>query len=202
MTRDQELYNRMLHGDLYKPEGEAFHSVYEHAMECQDRFNSLPSADWESHSAILQDWLGYVGEDVVIRAPLYVDYGKHTSIGAGTFINYDCIVLDVAPITIGKRCQIAPRVQILTAWHPLEPTLRGEGWEAGSPITIGDNVWLGAGAIILPGVTIGDNSVIGAGTVVNKDVPANVVAVGNPVRILKDLPEDMCAKDVIPPHLL
>ncbi|USR78986.1 sugar O-acetyltransferase [Arcanobacterium pinnipediorum] len=202
MKRDEELYDRMINGQLYTPQGPKFQEIHARAMKYQDEFNSLPAADWDAHYAVLTHWLGEVGEGVIVRAPLRVDYGIHTSIGAGTFVNYDCIFLDVAPITIGKNCQIAPRVQLLTAWHPLEPTLRSQGWEGGSPIHIGDNVWLGAGVIVLPGVTIGDNTVIGAGSVVTKDIPANVVALGSPAQVVKKLPADQCATDVIPPHLL
>ncbi|QRV01733.1 sugar O-acetyltransferase [Arcanobacterium phocisimile] len=202
MTRDEELYARMLNGELYKPEGAKFHEIHDRAMAYQDEFNSLPSADWDAHYRVLTRWLGEVGEGVIVRAPLHVDYGIHTSIGARTFVNYDCIFLDVAPITIGENCQIAPRVQLLTAWHPLEPTLRSEGWEGGSPIVVGNNVWLGAGVMVLPGVRIGDNSIIGAGSVVTKDIPANTIAVGSPARVVKELPSDASARDVIPPHLL
>ncbi|SDU79664.1 maltose O-acetyltransferase [Arcanobacterium phocae] len=202
MTRDEELYQRMLNGELYKPEGTQFQEIHSHAMVCQDEFNALPSADWDAHYAVLTRWLGRVGDGVIVRAPLRVDYGKHVTIGDGTFVNYDCIFLDVAPIAIGKNCQIAPRVQLLTAWHPLEPTLRSEGWEGGSPIVVGNNVWLGAGVMVLPGVSIGDNSVIGAGSVVTRDIPANTVAVGSPAHVVKELPTDVSARDVIPSHLL
>lgn len=105
--------------------------------------------------------------------------------GEGTFVNYNLTALDVAPITIGSHCQIGPNVQLLTPTHPVEPGPRRAKLEAALPITIGDNVWLGGGAIVLPGVTIGDNSVIGAGSVVTKDVPANVVALGNPARVVR-----------------
>ncbi|QJC22713.1 sugar O-acetyltransferase [Arcanobacterium buesumense] len=192
----------MLNGELYKPEGQKFQEIHRHAMACQDEFNALPSADWDAHYQVLTCWLGSVGEGVIVRAPLRVDYGQHVRIGDGTFINYDCIFLDVAPITIGKNCQIAPQVQLLTAWHPLESTLRCEGWEGGSPIVVGDNVWLGAGVMVLPGVTIGDNSVIGAGSVVTKDIPANMIAVGSPARVCKALPADKSASDIVPAHLL
>lgn len=201
-TRDAELYERMLSGELYKPEGPAFSEIYEHSCACQDEFNSLPSADADGRYAVLQKWFGEVGDGVTIRPPMRVDYGKHISIGDGTFVNFDCVFLDVAPITIGKGCQIATRVQLITAWHPLEATPRREGWEGGSPIVIEDNVWLGASVIVLPGVCIGENSIIGAGAVVTKDIPANVVAVGNPARVLRDLPEDHASSDVVPEHLL
>jgi maltose O-acetyltransferase len=122
-----------------------------------------------------------------VRPPLYVDYGSNITVGARTFVNYNLTALDVAAITIGEDCQIGPNVQLLTPTHPLEPQPRRDKLEAAQPITIGDNVWLGGGAIVLPGVTIGDNSVVGAGAVVTKDVPANVVVVGNPARPVREL---------------
>lgn len=122
-----------------------------------------------------------------MRPPLYVDYGSNITVGARTFVNYNLTALDVAAITIGEDCQIGPNVQLLTPTHPLEPGPRRDKLEAARPIVIGDNVWLGGGAIVLPGVTIGDNSVIGAGAVVTRDVPANVVAVGNPARPVRNV---------------
>ncbi len=116
-----------------------------------------------------------------------MDYGSYITVGEDTFINYNLTALDVAPITIGRDCQIGPNVQLLTPTHPVEPEPRRDKLEAARPITIGDNVWLGGGAIVLAGVTIGDNSVIGAGAVVTKDVPANVVAVGNPARVIRSI---------------
>lgn len=118
---------------------------------------------------------------------MYVDYGTRISIGARTFINVGFTSADVAPIVIGEDCQIGPHVQLLTPTHPLAPQPRKDKVESASPITLGDNVWLGGGVIICPGVSIGDNSVIGAGSVVTRDIPANVVAVGNPARVLREV---------------
>ena len=118
---------------------------------------------------------------------MYVDYGSSITIGAGTFVNYGLTALDVAPITIGADCQIGPNVQLLTPTHPVEPQPRRDKLEAAKPITIGDNVWLGGGVIVCPGVTIGDNTVVGAGAVVTRDLPANVVAGGNPARVIRQL---------------
>jgi maltose O-acetyltransferase len=113
------------------------------------------------------------------------DYGKQVSIGDFSFLNYDCVLLDVASIAIGARCQIGSRVQLLTPTHPIYPSDRRAGWESGRPIVIGDNVWLGSGVIVLPGVTIGSDSVIGAGAVVSEDIPTGVVAVGNPASVTR-----------------
>lgn len=149
------------------------------------RYNQTTADQPDVRAKLLLEILGSCGPNVTIQPPLRADYGQYIHIGADTFINYDCILLDVAEIRIGAKCQIAPRVSILTATHPVAPGPRADGWESGEPITIGDNVWLGAGVIVLPGVTIGDNAVIGAGAVVTKDIPANVVAVGNPCRVLR-----------------
>src|SRR5918992_1540290 len=108
---------------------------------------------------------------------------------AGTFVNYACTMLDVAPIRIGAACQIATGVQLLTPTHPIDPEARRQGWEAAEPITIGDNVWLGGGAIVCPGVTIGEDTGVGAGAVVTRDLPAGVVAVGAPARVLREIGE-------------
>ncbi|MDR6974368.1 acetyltransferase-like isoleucine patch superfamily enzyme [Streptomyces sp. 3330] len=122
-----------------------------------------------------------------VRPPLHVDHGSNITIGARTFVNHNLTALDVAAITIGQDCQIGPNVQLLTPTHPLEPQPRRDKLEAARPITVGDNVGIGGGAIVLPGVTIGDNAVIGAGAVVTMDVPADVVAVGNSARPVRTL---------------
>jgi maltose O-acetyltransferase len=137
--------------------------------------------------ALLEQLLGAIGEDTVIRPPLYVDYGSQLRIGARSFANYGLVALDVAAITIGDDVQIGPNVQLLTPTHPVEAGPRRDKWEAAEPITIGANVWLGGGVIVLPGVTIGENTVVGAGAVVTKDLPADVVAVGNPARVVRTL---------------
>jgi len=119
----------------------------------------------------------------VIRPPFYCDYGYNISVGRNTFMNFNCVILDVVQVHIGDDCQIGPNVQIYTADHPLDPEVRRSGLESGRPVTIGNNVWIGGAAIILPGVTIGDNAVVGAGSVVTRDVPAGATVVGNPARV-------------------
>jgi maltose O-acetyltransferase len=136
---------------------------------------------------LLQQLVGSVGEGTEIRPPFFVDYGSNIRIGARCFANFGLVALDVAAITIGDDVQIGPNVQLLTPTHPVEPGPRREKWEAAEPITIGDNVWLGGGAIVLPGVTIGENTVVGAGSVVTRDLPADVVAVGNPARVIRSV---------------
>lgn len=178
---------RMLAGDLYIADDPEIARRQQRAMRLAARYQDAFIEDADKARPILADLLESVGEGVEVRPPLYVDYGSNITIGARTFVNYHLTALDVARITIGEDCQIGPNVQLLTPTHPVEPQPRRDKLEAALPITIGDNVWLGGGVIVCPGVTIGDNSVIGAGAVVTKDVPANVVAVGNPARPVRTL---------------
>jgi maltose O-acetyltransferase len=124
------------------------------------------------------------------QAPFYCDYGSNITTGENVFFNFNCIVLDVAPVYIGSNTFFGPSVQIYTATHPLNAKERVSGLEFGKAVTIGDNVWVGGGAIINPGVTIGDNSVVGSGSVVTKDVPSNVVVAGSPARVVKQIPPE------------
>lgn len=124
---------------------------------------------------------------VTVRPPFYVDYGSNITIGKGTYINFGCTILDVCKVEIGENVLIAPGVQIIAATHPTDPEERLTGKEYGKPVKIGNNVWLGAGVIVCPGVTIGKNTTIGAGSVVNKDIPENCIAVGNPCKVIRKL---------------
>lgn len=178
---------RMLAGDLYISDDPDNERESKRAVKLQSQYTAAYAEDPDGARPILADLLGSLGDDAHIKPPLYVDYGTFISVGARTFINYNLTALDVAPITIGEDCQIGPNVQLLTPTHPVEPQPRRDRLEAAKPISIGDNVWLGGGAIILPGVTIGDNSVIGAGAVVTRDVPANSVALGNPARVVREI---------------
>jgi maltose O-acetyltransferase len=155
-----------------------------------EAFNATPRDRAEESHRILAELLGSLGEGTYIRAPFYCDYGYQTFVGARAFANFGLVALDVAPIRIGDDVQIGPNVQLLTPTHPVEPDARRAGVEGGRPITIGDNVWLGGGVIVCPGVTIGENSVVGAGAVVVKSLPANVLAVGNPARAIRSLKGD------------
>lgn len=177
---------RMAAGDPYIGDAE-LDAVTHRANQMAEEYHRLWLTDRDAARAFLAGFLGFVGDGVTVRAPLYVDYGSHISVGSGTFVNYNCVMLDVAPITIGRNCQIATNVQLLTPTHPLDHAARAAGVESAEPITIGDNVWLGGGVIVLPGVTIGDNTVVGAGSVVTKDLPTGVVAVGNPAHVIKQI---------------
>ncbi len=171
----------MLAGELYRADDPELQAGLCRAAGLQRRFNT------DADPAVLRELGGSVGEDVEVRPPLYVDYGSHVTIGPRTFLNYGVVLLDVAPITIGADVQIGPGVQLLTPTHPLDAELRRAKWEAGKPVTVHDNVWLGGGVIVCPGVTIGADTVVGAGAVVTRDLPPGVVAVGNPARVVKTL---------------
>lgn len=177
----------MLAGELYIADDPEIAEDARRAAEAMERFNASTVNRPEERQSLLAELLGEVGEGAYVRPPLYVDYGWQTTIGPRTFVNYGAVLLDVARITIGADVQIGPNVQLLTPTHPLEPDRRRDRWESARPITIGDNVWLGGGAIVLGGVTIGENTVVGAGSVVTRDLPANVVAVGNPARVVRGL---------------
>lgn len=178
---------RMLAGDQYIADDPEITRLTDRAAALTARYNAVTAEDHAGRFAILRELFGSVGSGTVIRPPLRCDYGQHTHIGARFFANWGLVLLDVAKITIGDDVQVGPYVQLLTATHPTEPGPRRAKWEGSKPITIGNNVWLGGGAIVLPGVTIGENTVVGAGAIVVHDLPANVVAVGNPARIVRSL---------------
>jgi len=181
------MYERMVAGDLYIADEPRIWDLHTRATELMTEFNASHESAGDDRRRILSELFADFGADAWIRPPLYVDYGTNITFGARSFANYGLVALDVAPITIGADCQIATNVQLLTPTHPVDPDLRRDKWEAAAPITLGDNVWLGGGVIVLAGVTIGDNTVVGAGSVVTRDLPANVVAVGNPARVIREI---------------
>jgi len=181
---------RMLAGDLYIADDPESGRRARRAVRLADAYHRASVADEDAARPLLAELVGELGEGAFVKPPLFVDYGEHLYIGARTFVNYNLTALDVAPIRIGEDCQLGPNVQLLTPTHPVEPQPRKDRLEAAKPITIGDNVWLGGGVIVCPGVTIGENSVVGAGSVVTKDIPANVVAVGNPARVIRSIGDD------------
>jgi maltose O-acetyltransferase len=180
---------RMEAGDLYIADDPELAAAGRQAYRLSREYEARYAVDLADAHKVLEELLGSVAADVHIKPPIFVDYGKYITVGAGTFVNYGLVALDVASITIGRDVQIGPNVQLLTPTHPVNPGQRLAKLEAAKPIVIGDNVWLGGGAIVLAGVTIGVNSVIGAGAVVTRDIPANVVAVGNPARVIRELDE-------------
>ncbi|GAB2547825.1 sugar O-acetyltransferase [Brachybacterium huguangmaarense] len=184
-TRTQN--ERMLAGDWYIADDPEIQAAHRRALAEADRFNTGYAQDPDAAQEVLRGLLGTFGEGAHVRAPLRVDYGTRLHIGEGTFVNFRLVALDVLHIRIGRNCQLATNIQLLTPVHPLEPQPRREGWEGAEPITIGDNVWIGGGVIVCPGVTIGEDSVIGAGSVVTRDIPARSLAVGNPARVIRTL---------------
>jgi maltose O-acetyltransferase len=146
------------------------------------RYNASLAATAADRLALLRERMAEVGDGAEIRPPFHCDYGFNISLGPGVFVNFGCVMLDVVGVTIGAGTQIGPAVQIYTADHPRDPAARRAGKEFGRPICVGRNVWIGGGAIILPGVSIGDDAIVGAGSVVTRDVPAGITVLGNPAR--------------------
>jgi maltose O-acetyltransferase len=153
-------------------------------------YNQLRPNAYQKKDLLLRDLLGKAGENVYINQPLYVDYGKHISIGNDFFANYDCTFLDVAHITIGNNVMFGPKVSLLTATHPLDKDIRNEQYEYGLPITIKNDVWIGGNVVVNPGVTIGCGVVVGSGSVVTKDLPDDTLCYGNPCRVIRKLTEE------------
>lgn len=183
------MEERMLAGLPYKTTKELFakQAVTKKKIE---RYNNLDPMNMEEMTAAIKDILGKTGEDILVTQPFHCDYGTNIEVGDKFFANYNLTILDVGKVVIGKNVLIAPNVSIYTAGHPIHPEARNSGYEYGIPITIGDNVWIGGNTVILPGVTIGNNVSIGAGSVVTKDIPDNVIAAGNPCRVIREVKEE------------
>lgn len=177
----------MLAGELYIADDPDIARDSQRAQRLTHLVNTLDPNDHDRRRNLLTELLGAFGEGSEIRPPLQCDYGYQTFFGARSFANWGLVSLDVATVTIGDDVQIGPNVQLLTATHPLEPGARKDKWEAAEPIVIGDNVWLGGGVIVCPGVTIGADTVVGAGSVVTRDLPSGVIAVGSPARVIREL---------------
>lgn len=173
---------RMLAGELHHPGAPEIQAELAASRAWLARYNSAFGQSSPELRKILAERLGAVGEGAQIRPPFFCDYGFNIKLGANVFLNFNCVVLDVVEVAIGDETQIGPAVQIYAADHPRDPAQRRKGLELGRPVRIGRNVWIGGGAIILPGITIGDDAVIGAGSVVTKDVEAGATVVGNPAR--------------------
>lgn len=153
------------------------------------KLNTVDRSDFDAIGKIVKELLGK-SDGAFINPPFYCDYGTHIEVGRNFFANYNCTILDVAKVTIGDNCQLAPNVAIYTAGHPVHPDTRNSGYEYGISVTIGDNVWIGGNSVICPGVRIGSNTVIGAGSVVTKDIPDWVIAAGNPCRVIREITEE------------
>lgn len=180
--------SRMLSGELYLASDPELTELRRLARERLQRYNANLCLTPEERREILCELFGgEVPTGVGIEAPFFCDYGVNITLGAGVFMNFGCVILDCARVVIGEKTMLAPYVQLYTAHHPVDPVERAAGPELASPITIGAHCWLGGGVIVCPGVSIGDGTTIGAGSVVTKDVPARVVAAGNPCRVLRSL---------------
>ena len=181
MSAHSEM-QKMLAGELYDAGDAEIQSAQTAAKHWMARYNAAAAQPASFRRELLRERLAAVGDGAVIRPPFHCDYGFNIRLGAGVFINFNCVILDVTAVTIGARTQIGPGVQILTADHPRDAETRRSGLEFGRPVHIGENVWIGAGALILPGVSIGDDALIGAGSVVTRDVAAGATVFGNPAR--------------------
>lgn len=186
MTASSEL-DKMLAGELYSASDSELVAMRVRARRLCRRFNDTDPDDRAGRARLLGELLGSGGEDAWIEPPFFCDYGTYIHVGREVQINVNCVILDCGHVRIGDRVQIAPNVIIAAATHPVDAAERAKGPEMGHPVTIGDRAWIGAGAVIGPGVTIGGDTTIGAGSVVVRDVPARVVAAGNPCRVLRSL---------------
>lgn len=183
-------YEKLHSGEIYDPNNE---DIFKEQIKCLDRlydFNATRPTELEKRAEMLKEMLAEVGENCYIEPPFHSNWGgKHVHLGNNVYFNFNATLVDDTHIYIGDSTLIGPNVTLATAGHPILPELREKALQFNLPIHIGKNCWLGAGVIILPGVTIGDNTVIGAGSVVTKDIPANVVAVGNPCKVLREINE-------------
>lgn len=179
---------RMLSGMIYNPNDEEIMKEQFPYLDMLGEFNSLPSSAVEEREGLMKQMFASCGTDCYIQPPFYANWsGHHVHIGDSFYANFNLTIVDDGDVFIGDYVMIGPNVTIATAAHPVEPSLRKKALQFNCPVRIGNNVWIGANTVILPGVTIGDQTVIGAGSVVTKDIPSNVVAVGNPCRILREI---------------
>jgi maltose O-acetyltransferase len=177
-------WDKMVAGELYDPYDPHLVRLRTETRERAWRFNT--TADSEERAAVLRELVPHAGADLFVEPPFRCDYGSNISAGRKVYMNFDCVILDVAPVTIGDHCLFGPAVHVYTATHPLDHELRRRQ-EFAKPVHIGADVWVGGGAIILPGVRIGERTVIGAGSVVTRDIPSDVLAAGNPCRVIRPL---------------
>lgn len=182
--------DRMLTGELYIAKDSELAKMNRRNRKLIYDFNHSKFDEQGKREQIIKELLGKTGKSVHFEPPFRCDYGDHITVGENFYANFDCIMLDVAPITIGDNVMFGPRVGVYTASHPIDPIIRNSGVEFGKPIVIGDNVWVGGDVTINPGVTIGNNVIIGSGSVVTKDIPDGAIAAGNPCRVLRSITEE------------
>ena len=186
----EESQKRMQEGRLYLPEDEEIMAQQLKCLEKLYDYNATRPLEQEKRETLLKEMFGDIGEGCYIEPPFHANWaGKHVHFGNNVYANFNLTLVDDTDIYVGDKVMFGPNVTVATAGHPIDPELRYQAMQYNIPVHIGENVWIGANAVVLPGVTIGDNSVIGAGSVVTKDIPANVVAVGNPCRVLREIGE-------------
>jgi maltose O-acetyltransferase len=187
MESTSAQWQSMLAGELYDPADSTLVQARTRAQQLCRRYNNVDPELVVERKLVLEELLASFGERSEIVAPFHCDYGCHIRIGDGVFLNFGVVVLDCAWITIGTRVKIGPGVQIYGATHPVEASIRATGKESARPVVIGNDTWIGGGAILCPGVTIGSGTTIGAGSVVTRNIPSNVIAAGNPCRVIRQL---------------
>lgn len=178
---------KMLAEDLYRASSPELREDARKSRQLTRLFNETTEEQQEYRKTLLKEMFKATGENIYIEPPFRCDYGTNTTIGNNFYANFDCVFLDVAPIVIGENVMFGPKVNLLTPGHPIDAVIRNSGLEFGKKITIGDNVWIGGNAVVNPGVTIGNNTIIGSGSVVTKDIPDNVIAAGNPCKIIREI---------------
>ncbi|MFQ9922252.1 MAG: sugar O-acetyltransferase [Beduini sp.] len=178
---------RLLAGKLYRSEGEEIGQMKQHGRRLSYLFNQTTPDENEKREQLIRELFGSAGTGLYVKPPFYCSHGSNISVGDDCFINFDCIFLDLNRITLGNNVMIGPRVSIYTASHPIDKEVRKSGLEYALPVVIGDDVWIGGSVVINPGVEIGKGTIIGSGSVVTKNIPANVIAAGNPCRIIRAL---------------
>lgn len=184
----ENLKNKMYSGDLYLPMGEELMSEQLKVLDLLYDFNATRPTELEKRTRMLKEMFAEIGENCYIEPPLYANWGgRHVHFGNNIYANFGLTLVDDTHIYVGDNTMFGPHVTVATAGHPILPELRKPGYQFNIPIHIGKNCWIGAGVIIVPGITIGDNTVIGAGSIVTKDIPSNVVAVGNPCKVLREI---------------
>lgn len=176
-------------GYMY-PLDEELMQLHNRAKNITRQLNATQGTEREERKRLAKELFGYAGDGAYIEPPFFCDYGCNTRVGRNFYCNYDCVFLDCGAITIGDNVMLGPKVALYAVGHPIDPAVRGLGWDYPKSIVIGDNVWIGGSVVVCPGVTIGENTVIGAGSVVTKDIPANVVAAGNPCRVIRPITQE------------